>query len=309
MRSTHALIVYFGFFCLIHLTKPSTVFAKNLSPERSGNFSAGSNIHHQPGTKQMTQDEELHYKQKKASLPTGYREIPDIYKDDDGFNESSPVQRVDRSTWGKTTCGRTQNSIEARITDCKKQLGALAEWDGTLKGNAGQGLWKLVTRSGPGKEIWRDERTGLLWSSLVSEGTNWCKASGNTQSHSTATCEPGSENQTKPPISYCAEVEGVVSEVSGESYSKGTYSPAKGGLGKKTTPSVIWRLPTIYDFQQANINGIRFVMPDTGAAGGYEQSSSVYSYFRDYAWQFHSSNGVIGYSSRLNLDRVRCVGR
>src|SRR5690606_13442771 len=36
-------------------------------------------------------------------------------------------------------------------------------------------------RNGSNKEVWRDERTKLLWSSRVITAVNWCRASGNTQ--------------------------------------------------------------------------------------------------------------------------------
>ena len=124
---------------------------------------------------------------------SGYRAVPDINTDDDGETGDS-VTYVNRSTWGSTTCGTTQSTIAARIADCATVFGANATWDGSVDGNAGQGVWKLVTRTGPvtssmGQEVWQDERTGVLWSSLVSKAINWCMASGNNDITNNPTAE------------------------------------------------------------------------------------------------------------------------
>lgn len=136
-----------------------------------------------------------------SDLPTtggyNYRDIPDVTKDDEGYLGTS-CKYAPRPT---TDCGTSQGTIADRIADCEDKNGvcsdsssttksdctaasatwtSYAEWNGATQCNGGQGSWKLVTRSGANKEVWQDQRTGLLWSSIVSSGVNWCQATGNT---------------------------------------------------------------------------------------------------------------------------------
>ena len=143
--------------------------------------------------------------------------------------------------------------------------------------------------------------------------------------NATYSCLPSAASGLQPasPISYCAEVAGV-NAPAGENWGTGVYMAAKGGMGKTATaqsPSVRWRLPSINDYQQANINGIRFVMPDMGIAGtsrpsidgsvggNAEWSSSLVSSNRVSAWYFGSVNGFVNNKSRLSTNSARCVGR
>jgi hypothetical protein len=100
---------------------------------------------------------------------------------------------------------------------------------------------------------------------------------------------------------------------SGENWSAGTYSSAKGGMGKTssgTSPSVRWRLPTIYDYKLADVNGIRFVMPEmVTTSSGYEWSASVYAGNRDYAWIVDGADGIVVPTTRYDPYDVRCAGR
>ncbi len=254
---------------------------------------------------------------------SGYRAVPDINTDDDGYTGGS-VTYVNRSTWGSTTCGTTQSTIAARIANCATVFGANATWDGSVDGNAGQGVWKLVTRTGPvtssmGQEVWQDERTGLLWSSLVSTGINWCMASGNNDitNNPTAETDPsgycnnssyqntGTGPATKA-ISACFE--------DGGNYFTNTNAAinnaGKTGLGLSSTPAVAWRLPTIHDYEQAEIDGFRFVMPDMGSSGTWEWAASVVSVARNTAWDFDGKYGSVNSSTRIvTTGGARCVGR
>jgi hypothetical protein len=136
-------------------------------------------------------------------------------------------------------------------------------------------------------------------------------------------CAPGSVLQLASPISYCAEVAGV-NAPAGENWGSGVYMTAKGGMGKTPTvqsPSVRWRLPSIEDYMQASVNGIKFVMPDMGIAGvnrpssdnsiggHWEWSSSLVSSARSSAWYFSSSTGFISNDFRTSSGSVRCIGR
>jgi hypothetical protein len=288
---------------------------------------------------------------------SGYRAVPDITKDDDGYRSENVIY-VDRTGWGATTCGTSQATVAARIANCATVLGAEATWDGTVKGNAGQSVWKLVSRTGDvnsagrAREVWRDEKTGLLWSSLVSGaadnkvvktnggtggGTsvddstwlNWCKASGSNNITNNPTAQPDQYNDPlngMQTYNYCdnASYQNVgtgpaVKAVSACFEDGGNFftnvdpsidNAGKAGLNLASTPSVAWRLPTVYDQQQANINGIRNVLQEMGPnTWNYEWSASVYSDGRYYAWIFSPNSGNFYYTGRGNYNGVRCVGR
>ncbi|OYZ22186.1 MAG: hypothetical protein B7Y39_08350 [Bdellovibrio sp. 28-41-41] len=391
-----------------------------------------------------------------ANLPSTsgltYRDIPDGFRDDEGYTGISCIYAI-RPT---VTCGTAQTTVSERIADCLNLNGSCSDvgyitkstceaaaktwtstaiWDGSLKCNAGQGLWKLVTRSAANKEVWQDSRTGILWSSQVSSSVNWCRASGNVElapvtyyqscnttvaghsncatstaingngsigsitggssstnqtvrvifSSSTSftvvsstgggctgggaqtigagpgsvatysvnnicsftitqgsipfaandkfflsstaagsfSCVQGASSNLQPgtgAISLCTEGSGL--SPSGETWTSSGYMTAKGGMGKNSTPSIAWRLPTISDYNIAELNGIRMVMPDMGqpssqrvfndgSPGGssYEWSASVYSSVRYYSWIFGSDIGYVSYSSRNVTYAARCVGR
>lgn len=295
-----------------------------------------SNIHRDKGAIPWSLVKETVTDRGQAYPNTGtIRAIPSILKDDDG-NAGTSVTYVDRTGWGSNTCGTT-GAIETRITNCASvfngtltgctdmvstnatdctnnsaiwRAGSTATWDGAVNGNAGQSTWKLVTRtadtdlSGRGREVWRDERTGLLWSSLVSgsaermvdkanggsfRGTtvddnktiNWCKASGsnNIVGNPAAEDDPNNycdnatyQNTTGDAISACYEGAGFTNT---DTISNGIDGAGKAGLH---SPAVSWRLPTKYDYQQADNDGIRFVMPEMGPNGSWsEWSASVVS--------------------------------
>ncbi len=126
-----------------------------------------SMLHRDKTAQQMTLKQEL-----EGTTPAGNRKVPDINKDDDGYTGGS----VTYATRPTQVCGTVQDTVEARVTHCALQNTTLASWDGSVSGNAGQGLWKLVTYNGT-HEVWRDERTKLLWSDHLGQ-TNWCRATG-----------------------------------------------------------------------------------------------------------------------------------
>jgi hypothetical protein len=319
----------------------------------TGSYAGGgvtlmSNMHRDKTTTQISPETEAVTNSGTAypNADPGYRAIPKISKDDDGYTGGS-VTLVSRTNWD-TTCdagtgagGGSANSvckcgqsgtIDQRIADCAGHsvIGSNATWDGATKGNAGQGTWKLVTRTGAlsatkGREVWRDERTKLIWSSLVSTSLNWCKATGS----NFITNNPSAEDD---PSNYCdnatyqttgvwsAGVNKAISacfeDIDDNSASDffttsdaGIDNAGKASLSLSSTPRVDWRLPTIYDFKQADINGYRFVFPDTISNGYYEWSASVYSNARAYAWVFYGANGDDSNVTRSINNPVRCVGR
>lgn len=252
-----------------------------------------------------------------AAFPAGYQEVPRISTDDDGYVSagvtSSQVTLVNRAAF--VNCGTAQSTIVARISDCATQNGADATWDGSVKGNAGQGAWKLVTRAAANQEVWQDQRTGLVWSSVLTAAENWCRASGNAE-----VGDPSNycDNVIYQPTSesWCAETGTTVEAAgSGEVWATPVYHASKGGMGATataTSPSVRWRLPTKYDYQLADNNGIRFVMPEmatTGSAFEWSASVNASSVNRADAWAFHGATGSFATSVRTTAASVRCVGR
>lgn len=75
-----------------------------------------------------------------------------------------------------------------------------------------------------------------------------------------------------------------------------------------TTPLGNTYLPgnTINDYMLANVNGLRFVLPDLN---GIEWSASVFASSRSSAFYFHSYHGVVSTNTRSNVYPTRCVGR
>jgi len=249
-----------------------------------------STMYRDPATAQMSLSTET----STSSYASGYRDVPDVFSDDDGYDASSPVIKATRPA---ITCGTTQATIEARIADCLEKNATTATWDGATKGTSSEGTWKLVTRTATVKEVWRDERTGLLWSDRVG-AYSWCSASGNGQN---SICNGNT-------LSVCAEASGLSPAISGENWGTGVYSATKGGMGAVATdfsPSVRWRLPTRNDWLQAEINGIRFVLKSMEDFSFW--SASVASFARDNSWAFDGSVGSIYNSTGSNS--VRCVGR
>jgi hypothetical protein len=111
-----------------------------------------------------------------------------------------------------------------------------------------------------------------------------------------------------------------------EDYSTGNYSIAKGYMGAKSDTQVRWRLPTRSDYQLAEVDGIRFVMPDTGAVAGtngrpsdgtlgagtflmWEVSGTTSSNARVYRSYFDARNGELQGTDTSPYNSARCVGR
>lgn len=269
----------------------------------------GSAAHRESDITQITFSAEAVTYRDKFNLPGGYRSIPLISADDEGA-QSVANNGVLRINWN-STCG-ISGTVSDRITDCAQKYDLNATWAGASKGNAGQGTWKLVTRagnvSGDGlyREVWRDERTGLLWSSVVSKSLNWCQAAGVHGTDGSGFCD-NSLYQTQPSgatkaISACYE---GASETSTDSR---IDVLAKGKTD--TNPlNVKWRIPTIYDYEVADYNGIRYVMPDMSGIGNVEWTGTTRAIDLTKAWVYDSRTGAT--ETRMRTDStvvVRCVG-
>jgi hypothetical protein len=261
-----------------------------------------SQMHRDSATPQNTLAQELALGT--AAVQSTYRQVPNITKDDEGTVGGSVTFAL-RPT---TPCGTTQNTVAARIADCAAQNPTRSTWDGPTNGNAGQGVWKLVTYNST-HEVWRDERTTLLWSDTLGT-TNWCRASGSSGGGPYGQVDPSSycdnvvnQNQVTPE-SWCTEDAGLSTP--------GTYDSMKGGMrfaATGTSPSVVWRLPTKWDYDQAELNGIRFPLPNILFTFW---SATVFSSTRDWAFAFRGDSGEYDYffANRNGAGySVRCVGR
>jgi hypothetical protein len=232
-----------------------------------------SNIFRTVGTTPITLQAEVTTYAGSGSTPTlltGYRAISDVTKDDDGLNDSDwdpgcssdgtgctsvlPITSTQHAAF--VDCGFSKTSITAAIADCATQNGATATWNGSTNGNSGEATWKLVTHDGANEEVWQDQRTGLIWSSLVTTSDNWCRASGNAQSNDpygycdNTTVATGNSSgtvyQTYYPQaqSYCAEsgtIPANAAEATGTTAGNGwsgTYAASKGGMGASATSAV-----------------------------------------------------------------------
>jgi hypothetical protein len=319
----------------------------------TGNFVGivlNSNLHREPGSTMMTISDEVELGAATAypQNSSGYRAIPRITKDKI-YNLSVSTNLVNRTGWDNNcdsstgTAGGSANSackcglsgsISARIVNCSTHgvIGTNATWSALQKGNSGESDWKLVTRTSSfdsgnnlSREVWRDERTGLLWSSLVSTGINWCQASGSNN----ITNNPAAENDpdnfcnngtyqhvgsgpTIKAISSCLDDgENYFTEV--DDIHSAINNGGKGGLSSSSNPKVYWRLPTNADYLQASLDGIRYIFQDM-VNGNYEWSGTV-GLTTDYAVVFHAQSGTVTEVDRrggfggFTLYANRCVGR
>ena len=219
-------------------------------------------------------------------------------------------------------CGAS-GTIEARIADCATLNGLWSFYDGKKYGQDGEGDWKLVSvvGAGPKFEVWRDERTKLLWSDKASVDYNWYQAAGYSKATADSvretqfTSEPGvlenslplSLNQTLQPanpISVCPDVSGGVIAAGGGTPTYTYVNPETDFKAGLSYPQATWRLPSNNDWGLANVNGIRKVLPNMDY---YFRSSSSNSSHRGHAWIFSGENGYTGSNLRNGLISVRCV--
>jgi hypothetical protein len=221
-------------------------------------------------------------------------------------------------------CG-TSGTIEERIAHCATLNGLWAFYDGKKYGQDGEGDWKLVSvvGAGPKYEVWRDERTKLLWSDKASANYNWYRAAGYSKANADSIREtqfksqPGVLENSDPlriltilqpaiPISVCPDVDGGGEIAAGGGTPTYTYvnpeTDFKAGL---SYPKTTWRLPSINDWKLADVNGIRKVLPNMDRSFWSSSSSSIYLHN---AWSFSGYDGALVSSSiRWNTNSVRCV--
>ncbi len=216
-------------------------------------------------------------------------------------------------------CGAS-GTIETRIADCATLNGLWSFYDGKKYGQDGEGDWKLVSvvGAGPKFEVWRDERTKLLWSDKSSGNYNWYQAAGYSKLDAVSLAESeflSSPGTTDPKlgsimqpgtgaISVCPDVDaGQIAAGGGEPLHAYTNPETdfKAGLSH---PQTTWRLPSRSDWYLAEVNGIRKVLPNMDY---FFWSTSTYTGFRRHAWFFVGYPGYMAYQIRRNAYPVRCV--
>lgn len=282
-------------------------------------------------------------------VASGYREVPRILSDDDGESgENNFVKPVIRSVneWNtgvpRKVCGTAGTNLLEKIKDCAQQhvikpvwnegLEGKLTWNGTARGINSEGSWTLVTVFAEGRqdgsvcnsqcyEVWRDDRTGMVWSDVLKNGSddvfNWCQATGSNFSSDAANpyrendpvdiCDsPANQNQTQSPkpVSLCFE------DADWLETPPATF-PMKGNMHKRLGAStkVKWRLPTRADWLMAEHNGYRHVFPN--AASNF-WTATVSAYFevpqRSAAYTAGGTDGDFLGTFRYSGNKVRCIG-
>lgn len=234
------------------------------------------------------------------------------------MNNDIPASFTSRQN-ALSACGAS-GTIDSRISDCATLNGIWSFYDGKKYGQDGEGDWKLVSvvGAGPKFEVWRDERTKLLWSDKSSAIYNWYQAAGYSKLDAVSLAESeflSSPGTTDPQlgaiiqpgtgaISVCPDVDaGQIAAGGGEPLHTYTNPETdfKAGLEH---PQATWRLPSRSDWGLAEVNGIRKVLPNMDH---YFWTTSSYSNYRYYAWYFYGNDGTQGYDYRTSTYSVRCV--
>lgn len=258
--------------------RSSSPYRPPIVTEPSGVFSG---IHREKGTNPITYISEI----KIDSTNVNLRRIPDMRLDDDGGDEVNVILLKIRPS---NLCGfDPKMSMLEKIADCfAKNSAATTIWNGTLNAGSAESTWKLVMMAekdggSVNYEIWIDQRTGMLWSEIFSEDGNWCEAS-------------GSDLQL-------ADNVGIDCGIAG----KGRSLCTKNDLVE--LPKVSWRLPTRHDYLQADIDGIRFVLP-RGSNTYWTATTSSDVTKRDKAWTYNMTTGTLVAELMNTTRHVRCIG-
>jgi hypothetical protein len=224
----------------------------------------------------------------------------------DSSADSSSVDVADVSSL--VACGHpsvpASPSIEDRIEDCKiKNTATAIVWNGKIRAKSTEGLWTLVVRTADGKNLWRDDTSGLLWSDDLGVTNNWCKAAGNSESSSA--CASGGSLQAATPESFCSELTGFDTPPE--------LANAKGNLSG--SEGIQWRLPTKSEWLQAELNGVRWVIdaidPLSYSTRTYWSSTIFGLAHTGTAWTFNSWGEFSVEVDNIPLvtdNRVICVG-
>lgn len=202
------------------------------------------------------------------------RSVPLRDKDDEGSIQNVKTLGDAKGRPG-VICGiKPELTLQGKISDCAEKNKERAIWESTRFGAAGEADWKLVARNKFGLEIWIDMRTNMLWAD-ASSGANWCEASGNME-----------KDCKDLLVSFDKRICQNIGELS----------------------NINWRLPTRNDFLQADLDGIRFVLPTNIEAGFWTATMDSASVLRDRAWVYESQQGTLKSVAIKSQKPVRCIG-
>lgn len=257
-----------------------------LDPESN---SISSFLHRVKGSIVLTYSEEITRTLNNDLPEVSYRRVPDMEIDDEGTDGANITLRTSLGR-PKVTCGAGSfTGVTARIADCAAKNSDKAIWEGFRYGSSGEGTWQLVSRMDTGKEIWMDNRTGMVWSDTVvnreSGATefDWCKASGNDQG-ATATM---TIDCTKQAAGESSCVNLVMDEIGDQ---------------------IQWRLPTRNDFLQADLDGARFVLKKENINGLWTATMKSNTSGRNKAWIYNSTDGTLTSGELTTTRQVKCIG-
>lgn len=178
--------------------------------------------------------------------------------------------QVIRHNHNLVQCGHlaSHETVKQRISHCKSLNPSNYHWSGQVNGISGEGNWQIVTKldSGSDSTLWLDNTTGLIWSHLL-KAQAWDTASGAIK---------------EDDLTYCES------------------------LNQETNKQISWRLPNRNEFLQADLNGARFVLPETDNT--FWTSSSDSADYKNFAWTINQSTGVLQKVDKNMPHEVRCVG-
>lgn len=244
-----------------------------------------SGIHRERGAEPISYKTEI----TANSTNSHVRAIPDMHFDDEGGDEKN-VTTVTFRTRPTKLCGQIlKATLKEKIADCLAQNTSHSLWNGTIDAGSAESTWNLVTLSekdgGSEKfEIWMDQRTGMLWSDMIAIEGNWCESSG-----------------SQTPTDVNDPNIGENCQVTGKGRSLCTnHSPVE-------LPKVTWRLPTRHDYLQADLDGIRFVLP-IGTNNFWTATVSSDVTARNKAWTYNMKWGTLVAEPMTELRHVRCIG-
>lgn len=216
-----------------------------------------------------------------GTMPIGQRIVPDIDLDTEGFQNVVTVEAQGRPT---VLCGNleTFSGTKARIADCKTKNPTTYLWNGEENGAVGEGQWQLVAVIATGREIWKDTKTGMVWSEERA-AVNWCRGSGNNQ------------------VTYDGtSVDCVVLGEDKSSCTKSTYA--------ELNDDIRWRLPTRNDFLQADLDGLRFIYNSNSMANRSYWTATLDSKSKTRAWTYVVPQGTLAVQEIPTVQYVRCIG-
>lgn len=215
-----------------------------------------------------------------GKLPATYAPIPQF-----NLHNDAKVIKLNPLPSINTSCGNdieATTTIKARVADCKtKQADTMAiTWLGKAYGISGEGNWQLISNSVETIEekknayqLWHDESTDLIWSDIVTEADFFI---------ATGSKDGSIDNK-----------DDRVCQANIKSYPLGRINPLR----------ISWKIPNRNDFLQADLNGARYVLPNTDDlvwTGSYNKDNE--------AWAIKQSTGELISTPVTEKLKVRCIG-